>query len=297
MRHCPLPTPLHSRGPCVWCAAGRGDSGGNFTDYIEFQHSDDSGAESEELLHHANGNSSSRPPSLPTAEDWTWGRLLKDIWKVRHMTHQPRVGSHHHTSIYRVMLQTHQHEQQCKGRVIQSHPQPCKVVCCNHSFHLLLHQQQYQQQQQGVGFATVSLWGCAAVALASSAAAGGVLAPHKTHQWGHVLPTPQQQQQGYSFPLLLPDTAQCIVIICPSWAAMASLHTYSSDPPRHQQQLTVHVCAACHLRPQPGTDAESARVNHAFTAEGEEGQGAGGGAEFYLNSDAQQQAEAGRGLW
>jgi hypothetical protein len=74
------------------CTAGRGDSGGNFTDYIEFQHSDDSGTESEELLHHANGNSSSRPLNLPAAEDWTWGRLLKDIWKVGNRKCQPSVG-------------------------------------------------------------------------------------------------------------------------------------------------------------------------------------------------------------
>lgn len=63
---------------------GRGGSGSNFTDYIEFQHSDDeAGDEAEELLH-ANGvgTSSHAAASGGSGEDWTWGRLLKDVLKV-----------------------------------------------------------------------------------------------------------------------------------------------------------------------------------------------------------------------
>jgi hypothetical protein len=140
----------------VGCAAGRGDSGGNFTDYIEFQHSDDSGAESEELLHHANGNSSSRPLNLPTAEDWTWGRLLKDIWKVRNMIHQTAAGFSYPTSIHKGALQT----------ITPASPavSTCKdgetVNQCSEGgvLHAL------QQQQQEVRFRIVSFTkGCAAV--------------------------------------------------------------------------------------------------------------------------------------
>lgn len=69
------------------CLAGAGGSGVNFTDYIEFQHSDDgSGGEAEELLHPNGVSSSTHHP----AEDWTWGKLMKDIWKVRQQQQQQR---------------------------------------------------------------------------------------------------------------------------------------------------------------------------------------------------------------
>lgn len=59
--------------------SGSGDSGANFTDYIEFQHSDEeAGDDTEELLHPANGAGTS---SSHVGEDGSWARLLKDIWK------------------------------------------------------------------------------------------------------------------------------------------------------------------------------------------------------------------------
>lgn len=63
---------------CAVSVAGSTGSAVNFTDYIEFQHSDDeAGDESEELLH-TNGVSGSGHAA--PLDDWTWGKLLKDIW-------------------------------------------------------------------------------------------------------------------------------------------------------------------------------------------------------------------------
>jgi hypothetical protein len=65
--------------------SGRGSS--TLDSYIEFQHSDeDTTEEGAELLQAANGFSSSSGSRLehaPPREEWSWGRLLRDIWKVR----------------------------------------------------------------------------------------------------------------------------------------------------------------------------------------------------------------------
>lgn len=70
-------------------AGTTGGSGVNFTDYIEFQHSDEeAGDEAEELLHPSNGVGS----SAAVSEDSSWARLLKDIWKVIRATREGWVG-------------------------------------------------------------------------------------------------------------------------------------------------------------------------------------------------------------
>jgi hypothetical protein len=79
--------------PDVLLCAGSAGSGVTFSDYIEFQHSDDeAGDEAEELLYH-NGVSSSGLTAL--GEDWTWGRLLKDIWKVWARTQHVKLQQQH----------------------------------------------------------------------------------------------------------------------------------------------------------------------------------------------------------
>lgn len=87
--HCAATT-QHLKPAAAWCAAAGGaggSSGSNFTDFIEFQHSDDeSGGEAEELLH-PNGTSGAHQHAAG-GQDWTWGKLLKDIWKVNHNLYQ-----------------------------------------------------------------------------------------------------------------------------------------------------------------------------------------------------------------
>lgn len=63
------------------CAVSVAGSTGsvNFTDYIEFQHSDDEAGDEQEELLHTNGVSSSGHAA--PLDDWTWGKLLKDIWR------------------------------------------------------------------------------------------------------------------------------------------------------------------------------------------------------------------------
>jgi hypothetical protein len=129
--HMPMPVCL----PAAAGVGGGGGSGSNFTDYIEFQHSDDeAGDEADELLH-ANGVGSSSSHAAGAAsgagEEWTWGRLLRDTLKVR--AQQDRLSacltnsSSSSSSTWRMTM----HRQQAKPLSRwPEHTQTPPAVCC-----------------------------------------------------------------------------------------------------------------------------------------------------------------------